>query len=108
LLRGGDCFNRALDNWSPEMKLAYWFFARSDRRRAREFLQQICDERIAARRALDDATRRADRALKDAQALEQEQFRQEFFGRRNPVGAAFTPCNPWVCVLPKGFFRSEA
>jgi hypothetical protein len=46
--------------------------------------------------------------LLDAKALEQEQFRKEFFERRNLVRQAFTPCNPWVCVLPDRYFRSAS
>lgn len=61
----------------------------NDLRRARNTLQQFCDDRVAARRALDEATRRADRALRDAAELEREQFRTEFFGKRNPVRSAF-------------------
>jgi hypothetical protein len=71
------------------MKLLRKLFALNDRRRAREFLQHICDERVKARWALDEANRRADRALQDAQALEREQFREEFFGKRDPVRSAF-------------------
>lgn len=64
-------------------------FAWNDRRRARDTLQQFCDDRVAAIRALDQACRNADRALKDAQKLAAEQFRQSFFGRRDPVHAGF-------------------
>lgn len=71
------------------MKLLRQLFARIDRRRARDFLQHICDERVAARWALDEANRRADRALQDAQALEREQFREDFFGKRDPIRSAF-------------------
>jgi hypothetical protein len=71
------------------MKLIRRMFARSDRRRARDCLQEICDERVKALRALDKAKRDADRALQDAQELEREQFREEFFGKRNPVRSAF-------------------
>lgn len=65
------------------------FFARSDRRRARDCLQQICDERVKALRALDKAKRDADRALQDAKNLEREEFREDFFGKRDPVRSAF-------------------
>lgn len=71
------------------MKLFHRFFARNDRLRARDCLQQICDERVAARRKLDEATPNADRALQEAKDLEREQFREEFFGKRNPIRSAF-------------------
>lgn len=71
------------------MKLFHRFFAHNDRRRARDCLQQICDERVAARRKLDEATRNADRALQEAKDLEREQFREEFFGKRDPIRSAF-------------------
>lgn len=75
------------------MKLLRKLFARNDRRRARDFLQHICDERVAARWALDKATRDADRALREAQELEREQFREDFFGKRDPVRSAFIGSN---------------
>jgi hypothetical protein len=65
------------------------FWLRSDRARARNVLQDICDERVAARRRLEKLNRDADRALHEAQALELEQFRESFFGRRNVVRSAF-------------------
>lgn len=71
------------------MKLFFRFFEWNDRRRARDTLQQICDERLEARRKLEEANRRADRALQDAQKLEAERFRAEFFGKRDPVRSAF-------------------
>jgi hypothetical protein len=71
------------------MKIITRLFAGNDRRRARDCLQEICDERLKALRALDKAKRDADRALKDAQELELEHFRIEFFGKRNPVRSAF-------------------
>ena len=64
-------------------------FAWNDRRRARAFLQQVCDERLEARLRLDEANRRADRALQDVQRLEAEKFRREFFDKRDPVRSAF-------------------
>ncbi|MFM0044068.1 hypothetical protein [Paraburkholderia sediminicola] len=71
------------------MKLFHRLFAWNDRRRARAYLQQVCEERIEARRKLDDANRKADRALKDAQKLENEAFRESFFSSRDPVRSAF-------------------
>jgi hypothetical protein len=71
------------------MTLFTRLFAWNDRRRARAYLQQVCDERIEARRKLDEANRKADRALKDAQKLEDEAFRQSFFAKRDPVRSAF-------------------
>jgi hypothetical protein len=64
-------------------------FAWNDRRRARAYLQQVCEERIKARLELDEANRRADRALRDAQRLEDESFRESFFNKRDPVHAGF-------------------
>lgn len=61
----------------------------NDRRRARDYLQQICEDRIEARRKLDEANRLADRALLDAKKLEEEAFRQSFFAKRDPVRSAF-------------------
>lgn len=71
------------------MKLLHRLFAWNDRRRARHFLQEVCDDCFKARLALDDAKRTADRALQDAQRLETERFRIEFFGGRDPVRTAF-------------------
>lgn len=71
------------------MKFLHRFFAWNDRRRAREYLQHVCDERLAARLKLEEAERKADRALQDAQKLEAERFREEFFGKRNPQRSAF-------------------
>lgn len=66
------------------------FWLRSDRARARDVLQHICDERVAARRRLEKLDRDADRALREAQALELEQFRESFFAKRDVVRSAFT------------------
>jgi hypothetical protein len=63
--------------------------AAHDRRRARDTLQAFCDDRVAARRALHEAERRAERATREAIELEREQFRTEFFGKRDPVRSAF-------------------
>jgi len=71
------------------MKLLHRFFVRSDSRRARDYLQQVCDERVIALRKLDETKRLADRALKEAMELEAEAFRIEFFGNRNLVRSAF-------------------
>jgi len=65
----------------------FWF--RNDQQRARDMLQEICEERIAARRKLEKLNRDADRALRDAQMLELERFRESFFGNRNVVRSAF-------------------
>lgn len=62
---------------------------RNDQARARDALQDICDERVAAKRRFEQLNRDADRALREAQALEQEQFRASFFGNRNVVRSAF-------------------
>jgi hypothetical protein len=61
----------------------------NDRRRARDVLQDYCEDRVKAIRALDEANRHADHALKDALRLEVEHFRSEFFGKRDPVRSAF-------------------
>lgn len=90
------------------MKLMRRLFARSDRRRARDYLQQVCDERVAAVRALDDTKRRADRALQEAQVLDREKFREQFFTRRNPVRSGYLPCNPWVCTMPRKYLKGLA
>jgi hypothetical protein len=70
-------------------KLFRKFWLRSDERRARDTLQEICDDRVATRRRLDQLNRDADRALREAQALELERFRVAFFGRRNTVRSGF-------------------
>lgn len=71
------------------MNLIHRFFAWNDRRRARDYLQQVCEDRVAARLKLDELDRKADRATQDAQKIEQERFRAEFFGKRDPVRSAF-------------------
>lgn len=90
------------------MKLMRRFFARSDRRRARDCLQEICDDRVKALRALDKAKREADRALREALELEREQFRESFFGRRDPVRSGFDTCNPWFCPMPRSYLKELA
>jgi hypothetical protein len=70
-------------------KLFHKACAARECRRARNTLQAFCEERVAARRALDEANRRADRALRAAAELEREQFRVEFFGPHNPVRSAY-------------------
>lgn len=65
------------------------FWLRSDRARARDALQDICDERVAARRRLEKLNRDADRALREALDIERESFRESFFGKRNLVRSAF-------------------
>lgn len=64
-------------------------FARNDRRRARDTLQQCCDDLFTARRSVDEAWRMADRALREAVELDREQFRISFFGSRNPAHAGY-------------------
>jgi hypothetical protein len=71
------------------MNLFRRIFLRSDTRRARAYLQQVCDDRVIALRRLDETKRLADRALKEAMELEAEAFRVEFFGNRNLVRSAF-------------------
>lgn len=61
----------------------------NDRRRARDTLQEFCDDRVKALRALDEAHRQAARALREASKLDTEQFRESFFGQRDPVHAGF-------------------
>lgn len=61
----------------------------NDRRRARDTLQEFCDDRVKAIRALDEANRQAARALREASKLDTEQFRESFFGRRDPVHDGF-------------------
>lgn len=72
------------------MKLLHRFFVRSDSRRARDYLQQVCNEYVIAKRKKDEIERLADRALKEAMELEAEAFRIEFFGNRNLVRSAFS------------------
>ncbi|MBN3757175.1 hypothetical protein G3N95_29830 [Paraburkholderia sp. Tr-20389] len=71
------------------MSLFHRLFARNDRRRARDTLQQCCDDLFNARRSVDEARRMADRALREAVELDREQFRQSFFGHLNPVHAGY-------------------
>lgn len=71
------------------MNLIKRIFAWNDRRRARDYLQQVCEDRVESLRKLDEINRKADRALQDAQRLEAEKFRREFFDKRNPVRSAF-------------------
>lgn len=68
-------------------------FAWNDRRRARDTLQDFCDDRVKAIRAFDQAHRQANRALRDALAINREQFRDSFFGERDPVHAGFFECS---------------
>lgn len=63
--------------------------AANDRRRARDTLQGFCEDRVHALRALDEAHRKADRAMREACKLDAEQFRQSFFARRDPVRSGF-------------------
>jgi len=63
--------------------------AANDRRRARNALQEVCDDRVQAIRALDRSLRNANRAMREAAKLDVEQFREAFFGRRDPVHAGF-------------------
>lgn len=71
------------------MNLFHRLFALNDRRRARDFLQHACDDWLEARRKFDEATRRADRALRDAQDVEPARYCKEFFGKRDPVRTGF-------------------
>lgn len=71
------------------MKFFRKFWLRNDQARARDALQDICDDRIAARRKMEQLDRDAERALVDAKNLETERFRLSFFGRRNPVRSGF-------------------
>jgi Zn-dependent oligopeptidase len=71
------------------MNLFHRLCARNDRRRARDTLQEFCDDRVKALRALDEAHRQAARALREASKLDAEQFRESFFGQRDPVHAGF-------------------
>lgn len=71
------------------LNLFHSFCAANDRRRARDVLQDFCDDRVKALRALDKASRHADQALRDATDLEREQFRESFFSLRDPVRSGF-------------------
>ena len=65
------------------------FFAWNDRRRARDYLAEVCEDLAKARIKVDELERKAKRASMDAQKLEEERFRAEFFGSRNLVRSAF-------------------
>lgn len=71
------------------MKLIRRLFTWNDRRRARDYLQDVCEERAEMRRKLDEINRKADRALQDALELDFECFREQFFGKRDPVHTGF-------------------
>jgi hypothetical protein len=62
----------------------------NDRRRARNTLQEFCEDRVKALRALDQANRYADRAMREAAELECEQFPRAFFGHRDLVRTGFS------------------
>jgi len=63
--------------------------AANDRRRARDTLQDCCDERVKARLALGRAERNTERALREALDLETQCLCTPFFERRDPVHVGF-------------------
>jgi len=71
------------------MNLFHRLFAWNDRRRARDFLQQVCEDRVEARRKLDELDRKVDQAMRDAQRLNDEHFRESYFGKRDPIQSGF-------------------
>lgn len=63
--------------------------AANDRRRARDTLQDYCDERVKARLALERVERNAERALREALDLETQRLCTPIFEQRNPVHLGF-------------------
>lgn len=87
------------------MQLIIWMFRRSDLSRSRAMVQEIADERIKARRKLDETERKAARALEEAKRLDEADFRMRFEKRIEPqtaflpsvvrAGAEPTPFDAW-------------
>jgi hypothetical protein len=71
------------------MSLFKRLWAWNDRLRARDFLQQACEDVMEARLKFDEAKQRADRALQDAKDLEPVRYCKQFFRTRDPVHAGF-------------------
>jgi hypothetical protein len=71
-------------------------FRQSDLSRSRAMVQELAEERIKARRKLDETERKAARALEDAKRLDEADFRMKFEKRLTPQ-SAFLPS-----VIPAG------
>ena len=87
------------------MNLIISMFHRSDLSRSRALVQDLAEERIKARRTLDETERKAARALEDAKRLDEADFRMKFEKRLTPqsaflpsavpAGAKPTPFDAW-------------
>lgn len=84
------------------MNLIISMFHRSDLSRSRALVQELAEERIKARRALDDTERKAARALDDAKRLDEADFRMKFEKRLTPQ-SAFLPSPLPAGVPPTRF-----
>jgi hypothetical protein len=83
-------------------------FRQSDLSRSRAMVQELAEERIKARRKLDETERKAARALEDAKRLDEADFRMKFEKRLTPqsaflpsvipAGAKPTPFDAWEFV----------
>lgn len=69
------------------MNLIISMFHRSDLSRSRALVQELAEERIKARRKLDETERQAARALEDAKRLDEADFRIKFEKRLTPQSA---------------------
>jgi hypothetical protein len=72
------------------MQLIIRMFHGSDLSRSRAMVQELAEERIKARRNLDETERKAARALEDAKRLDEADFRMKFEKRLTPQ-SAFLP-----------------
>jgi hypothetical protein len=70
-----------------DMNLIISMFHRSDLSRSRALVQELAEERIKARRKLDETERQAARALEDAKRLDEADFRIKFEKRLTPQSA---------------------
>lgn len=87
------------------MNLIISLFHWSDLSRSRAMVQELSEERIKARRKLDETERKAARALDDAKRLDETAFRMKFEKRLKPqsaflpslvpAGAKPTPFDAW-------------
>lgn len=102
------------------MNLIISMFHRSDLSRSRAMVHEMTEERIKARRRLDDAERKAARALEDAKRVEEEDFRMKFEKRLEPQSAFLpsavpkgvppTPFDPWEftrLAIPREFAQPQ-
>lgn len=84
------------------MNLIISMFHRSDLSRSRAMVQELAEERIKARRNLDETERKAARALEDAKRLDEADFRMKFEQRLTPQ-SAFLPSAVPAGVPPTRF-----